>query len=108
MKIEKRAFVSFDSPCKFNCKFCYTYGIERNKIRTLNEMISDLENEEFDVLYVSQKNDNFSDVESGIELCEKSYEKFKCHIFIITRNVFNSEQIIRLKNLKEKMEDEGK
>lgn len=108
MKISKRAFISFDTPCKFNCKFCYTYGIERNKIRTMDEMLSDLENEGFDVLYVSQKNDNFSDAEAGIDLCVKSYNKFRCHIFIITRNVFNSEQILRLKNLKEQMENDGK
>lgn len=108
MNITRRAFISFDAPCKFNCKFCYTYGIERNKIRTMDEIISDLENEEFDILYVSQKNDNFSDADAGINLCIKSYNKFKCHLFIITRNVFSSEQIIKLKNLKEKMAGDGK
>lgn len=108
MRISKRAFISFDAPCKFNCKFCYTYGIERNKIRTIDEMLSDLDDIKFDVLYVSQKNDNFSDVSAGIDLCVQAYNKFKRHIFIITRNAFNTEQVLQLKNLKKQMQNDGK
>lgn len=100
MKINKRAFISFDEPCKYNCKFCYTYDIQRHKIRSPSEIIESISDEVFDVIYVSQKNDNFSDPIKGIGLCKKAFDAYKSNIFIITRNVFNEEEIAHLLTLK--------
>lgn len=105
MIIKKRAFVSFDEYCEYDCKFCYTYGIERSKIRTIDEIIDSIKNQTFDVIYVSQKNDNFSDTSRGIKLCYKLFERYKKSIFIITRNVLNDDEIVKLVALKKRMND---
>ncbi|MCQ2462865.1 MAG: radical SAM protein [Clostridia bacterium] len=108
MVIEKRTFISFDEPCYYQCKHCYTYGIKRDKYRTIDEIIDDISNEAFDIIYVSQKNDNFSDPDKGLTLCYKAFERYESHLFIITRNVFNSNQIKNLCELKKKMNSIGK
>lgn len=103
MKIRDRVFVSFDEPCSYQCKHCYTYGIKRNRIRSTKEIVESIENERFDVIYVSQKNDNFSDALKGIDLCRSLFTKYNSHLFIITRNVFNSHEITELENLQRQM-----
>lgn len=108
MKLEKRAFVSFDEYCPFQCKHCFTYGIERGNPRSIDEIVNSLSDEEFDIIYVSQKNDNFAEPQRGIQLCNKLFEQYKCNLFIITRNVFTNEQIIELAKLKFRMEELGK
>lgn len=100
---EKRAFVSFDEPCFFQCKHCYTYAIKRDRIRTVNEIVDSISNEAFDIIYVSQKTDNFSDPNRGLDLCEKLFSKYKKDLFIITRNAFNDSELERLSTLKKNM-----
>lgn len=106
--IEKRAFISFDEPCEFQCKHCYSYGIERDTIRTQKEIINSLSNQEFDVIYVSQKNDNFSNPISGIQLCRNVFRRYHSHVFIITRNVFNNDDLLQLIDLKNEIDSERK
>lgn len=102
--LEKRVFVSFDEPCFFQCKHCYTYAIKRDHIRTIDEIVNSISQEAFDVIYVSQKTDNFSDPNKGLELCEKLFSRYKKDLFIITRNVFCESEIKRLQMLKENMD----
>lgn len=106
--IKKRAFVSFDEPCFFQCKHCYTYGINREKIRSIDEIVESIRTESFDVIYVSQKNDNFSDPKRGLELCERLYDEYGENLFIITRSVFPEDEVERLIQLRERMNDRHK
>ena len=94
--INSRAFVSFDEPCRYQCKHCYTYSIARQKYRTIDEIVDSIGKESFDIVYVSQKTDNFSAPQRGLELCEKLVERYACNIFIITRSVFDKASIKRL------------
>ena len=103
MSISKRAFVSFDEPCYYDCKHCYTYGIKRSQARTTDEIISSISEEQFDVIYVSQKNDNFSQQKRGISLCEQLFSRYNTNIFIITRSVFSEESIRQIEKLKDNM-----
>lgn len=108
MKIESRALVSYDEYCPFECKHCYTYGIKRDEFRTLDEIVESISNLSFDVVYVSQKNDNFAIPEKGIHLCERLFEKYRCNIFAITRNVFDDHQLTQIVMLANRMKQEGK
>ena len=103
MTYKKRTFVSFDEPCKYQCKHCYTYGINRTKYRTNQEIVESIKDDDFDIIYVSQKNDNFSNPQRGLELCEQLFEKYHCSLVIITRNVFSKDDIDRLILLKKRM-----
>lgn len=108
-KMDKRVLVSFDDICPYQCKHCYTLDIRRSGYnRSISEIVDSIETQEFDVVYVSQRRDNFTDPDEGMELCEKLFEKYCCNIFIITRNVFANDQIERLLLLKNKMEKNDK
>lgn len=108
MKISSRVLVSYDEFCEFECKHCYTYGIKRDVFRTVDEIVDSILESSFDVVYVSQKNDNFSNPERGIQLCESLYNRYHCNVFAITRNVFNDDYIDQLVNLSNQMKKEGK
>jgi len=93
----KRVLVSFDGKCRFKCKHCYTYDLPQTEIeRTVDEIIDNLEDREFDIIYISQKNENFFEQDRGVLLCEKLYNRYKRDLFIITRNVLNNVNIARL------------
>lgn len=100
--ISRRVFVSFDEPCFYQCKHCYTFGIERVNYRSINEIVDSIGNEEFDVVYVSQKTDNFVNPQDGLKLCESILDRYKKDLFIITRSVLNVTNLNRLKRLKNK------
>ncbi len=107
--IKKRELVSFDDVCPFNCKHCYTFELNRTEQnRTINEIVDSLANKEFDVVYVSQRKDNFVNPDEGLELCEALYDRYNCNLIAITRNKFNSEQLDRLAKLNMKMRDNKK
>ncbi len=108
MKISQRAFVSFDELCPYQCKHCYTYGIKRKKIRTPEEIVDSISNDEFDIIYVSQKNDNFSNPLKGLKLCRLLFEKYNSNLFIITRNVFNNDEFKELEKLKADIQNANK
>lgn len=109
MAIKKRVLVSYDDICPFQCKHCYTLDIKREKNnRSINEIIDGISSDDFDVVYVSQRRDNFSNPDLGIELCEKLFDRYKCNIFIITRNIFDEEQIRSLCKLRERMNSYNK
>lgn len=102
--IRKRELVSFDDMCPFNCKHCYTFELDRTGYnRTVDEIVDSLVDKEFDIIYVSQRKENFVDPDEGIELCEKLYEKYNCNLIAITRNVFDNKQLERIDRLNKKM-----
>lgn len=102
--IKKRELVSFDEVCPFNCKHCYTFELNRTgDSRTIDEIVDSLADKEFDIVYVSQRKDNFVNPDEGIELCEKLYDKYNCNLIAITRNIFNNKQLERLNILNMKM-----
>lgn len=109
MKIEKRVFVSFDGFCKYNCKHCFSFEQEQcHKLRSLDEITDSLKSKEFDVVYVSQKRENFINQDEGLALCEMLFSKYKCNIVIITRSVFDIKQRKRLIQLNSIMKKENK
>ena len=103
MVISKRTFVSFDELCPYQCKFCFSYGITRDRIRTTEEIVNSISNDDFDVIYVSQKNDNFANPFRGLTLCQQLFRKYTSNLFIITRNVLSDDEITELGKLKSHM-----
>lgn len=109
MKICNREFVSFDGLCPYQCKHCFSFDTNHNQqIRTTKEIIDSLKDKNFDVVYVSQKKENFINPDDGLELCEMIFNRYCCNIVIITRNIFNSEHKKRLINLHNNMKKKGK
>lgn len=109
MKIEKRVLVSLDGECPYHCKHCYTYDLEKREgSRTISEIVDSIKNEEFDIIYVSQKKENFVFPDEGLSLCEELFEHYRTDIIAITRNVFDEKQLKRLKTINQKMIKEGK
>jgi len=107
-QINDRVLLSFDGECLYRCKHCYTYELPKNEMRSIEEIVESISNENFDVVYISQKNENFVDPNVGLDLCERIFEKYKTHIMLITRRVFNLEQSNRLLELHKKMKTNGK
>lgn len=108
MSIEKRVFVSFDEFCPHQCRYCFTYDIPRLRERTIEEIVNSIENDTFDVIYISQKNDNFSNPYKGMELTRQLFRKYKTNVFIITRTVFDKKQLRELDELSKEVNDAGK
>jgi DNA repair photolyase len=74
----------------------------------MTEIVNSIKKKDFDIIYVSQKNDNFSNPDRGIELCEKLFVEHNSNIFGITRNVFDDNQLRRLSKLNNNMIKKGK
>lgn len=107
--LRDRVLISFDDICPYQCKHCYTLDIPRKPFnRSVTEIVDSISSLKFDIVYISQRRENFVFPAIGIYLCECIFERYRCNIFIITRNVFEKEDIGRLKRLKEKMGNEGK
>lgn len=108
-KITSRILISFDDICPFQCKHCYTLDIQReNNDRSVDDIVNSLKDTTFDIVYISQRRENFVNPDKGLALCEKVFEHYHCNIFLITRNVFTAKHIERLKNLKIQMSTLGK
>lgn len=99
-KYQRRAFISFDGYCPMNCRHCYTYELEkRMDTRTDIELIEELQQKKFDIIYLSQTYENFYEEEKGIALCEKLYQKYKKDIYIIARSKLSESGISALVKL---------
>lgn len=107
--LKKREIVSFDGPCPYNCKHCYTFGLnEENKHLTIEDIVNSLKGKEFDVIYVSHNKENFLKPSEGIKLCEELFSNYNKDIIAITRNVFNDSELNELVNLQKKMKEKDK
>lgn len=104
MNIKSRVFVSFDGLCRYHCKHCFSYDVvQPTPPRTIEQIVSSIQNDHFDVVYVSQKKENFIQPDDGLALCEQIFSRYDCHMVIITRNVFGPEHQKRLINLYSRM-----
>lgn len=109
MSLQNRVFVSFDGQCPYKCRHCFSFEAEQCiPPRTAEEIIDSLQKLDFDVVYVSQKRENFINPEEGIELCEMLFNRFFCHIVVITRNILDTVQQERLLKLHRRMRESGK
>lgn len=107
--VKKRVLVSFDGECPYYCKHCYTYGLEQRKhSRSIMEIVDSIKGKDFDIIYVSQRRENFIVPDEGIGLCEALFDRYHKDMIAITRNVFDTNQIERLSQLNRKMIQEGK
>lgn len=107
----KRQFVSFTGKCPYQCNHCYTFCTgyaSYDSGNNIKEIVKALQNEKFDIVYISGHKENFVNPNEGLELCEKIFDKYKVDIMITTRNVFNREQLKRIKVLSENMKKENK
>lgn len=108
-KYENRELISFDGTCPMNCKHCYTYELDKkNLFRTSEQLVESLKDKKFDIIYVSQSFENFSNEKDGISLCQQLYNAYKKDIFIITRSFLSDKTIMELSRLNSIMNKEGK
>lgn len=107
--IKTRELVSFDGPCPYKCKHCYTFGLnEENRHLTVDDIVDSLKGKQFDVIYVSHNRENFVVPDEGIDLCTRLFETYNKDIIAITRNIFNEKELERFAKLSEKMKSKGK
>lgn len=110
---KKRIMVSKDGACPMQCAHCFTYElpemteIDTKNRRTNDEIISDIQDESFDIIYVSHTCENFLAEEDGLDLCGKLYERYEKDIFIITRSFLADETIEKLADLNNRMGKQG-
>ncbi|GHT52087.1 hypothetical protein AGMMS49982_11450 [Bacteroidia bacterium] len=107
-----RAFASFGGKCPFKCSHCYTFSknFEEQPKCSIDEIVKSLTKQEnFKIIYISGYKENFVNPDDGLDLMEKLFSQYKCHILFTTRNIFNNnKQIERVSNLSKKMQDAGK
>ena len=107
--LRTRELVSFYGPCLYNCKHCYTFGLnEENKNLTIDDIVKSLENKEFDVIYVSHNKENFINPKEGIKLCKELFNRYNKDMIAITRNVFSEEELDDFVELYNLMKSKGK
>ena len=107
-KYDSRVMVSFDGKCPMGCKHCYTYDLEKKECnRDINELVQEIEEKIFDIIYISQSYENFFDEIRGLRLCHMLYEKYQKDMFIITRSFLSNKVIDKLGKLNQVMKSEG-
>lgn len=106
-RYEKRLLVSFRGRCPMLCKHCYTYELPGRDEKTIPEIVLEAANQIFDVIYVSQKYENFYDEKQGLSLCQELYAIYQKDILIITRSYLSDAIINQLGTLNKKMQSNG-
>lgn len=89
------------------CKHCYTYELPERKEKIVSEIVSEAANQTFDIIYVSQKYENFYDEKQGLSLCQQLYAAYQKDILIITRSHLSDDVIGQLASLNKKMQYNG-
>lgn len=107
--LTKRELVSFSGRCPLNCKHCFTKEIvsENETENDISDIINQLSDKVFDVVYVSHYKENFFDPNKGVALCEKIFEAYHCDICVTTRCVLTGGPLARIKQLNKKMKENG-
>ena len=106
-----REFASFGGKCPFKCSHCYTFSnnfTEKENSSSVDELVEGLNNKKFTIIYISGYKENFVNPDNGLDLIEKLFAKYKCHILFTTRNIFDNKQIDRLSEINRKMQSIGK
>lgn len=107
---KSRAFASFSGICPYGCLHCYTFSddfINRGKATT-EDIINDLKNKEFNIVYISGFRENFTNPLLGIALIEAIYSHFHCDILLTTRAVFDASETQRLFEINNRMRQDNK
>lgn len=106
----KREFASYSFKCPYKCKHCYTFSknFKNDNCNDIDEIINNLKNKDFNIIYISGYTENFVEPSKGIDLIEKIYNQFKCDILFTTRNVFSNKDIERLEQINYRMRSDGK
>ena len=108
-KFNSRVLVSFEDKCPMNCKHCYTYELDSQPANhDTSAIVSKLSAKDFDIIYISQRYENFYDEDRGYALCNELFTKFHKDIFIITRSYLSDKMIQNLCSLNQQMRDEEK
>lgn len=108
IKYQNRALVSFKGKCPMNCKHCYTFDLDdQEEISDVSEVVNANIPVDCDIIYVSQRYENFYDEEIGYDLCSSLYEKYHKDIFIITRSVLSDAMMQKLSDLNKQMAMKG-
>ena len=111
MKEYMRQFVSFTGKCPYACNHCYTFceGYDSyDSGNTVNEIVKKLQDEDFDIIYISGHKENFVNPDEGLELCEQLFDNYHSDIMVTTRSIFNVKQLDRFGRLNIKMREQGK
>lgn len=110
-----RILISFQGKCLINCKHCYVHEIyektsvpDKEQIPYLLNQLDSANKDDFDIVYISRRRENFIDEEAGVSLAKAVFKKCKKHILIITRAPLSDECIDNLAILQEEMEKSGK
>jgi organic radical activating enzyme len=106
-----REFASFGGRCPFKCLHCYTFSnnFEETTKDSIDEIVDRLNiKKDFKIIYISGYKENFVIPDDGLDLMEKLFSQYKCHILFTTRNILNDKQIDRLSNLNKEMQKVGK
>lgn len=107
-KYNSRALISFEGKCPMNCRHCYTYELDSQQTNyDIPTIISKLSPKNFDIIYISQRYENFYDQDCGYSLCNELFTQFHKDIFIITRSFLSDNMISNLCSLNKKMRSEG-
>lgn len=108
VKYNTRILTSFSGECPMNCKHCYTYELPaKTQNNSYRQIVDEISEKTFDIIYLSQSYENFFDEEKGICLCEELYKKYKKDLFIITRSSLSDKALERLKVLNQVMMSKG-
>lgn len=106
---DNRAFASFSGICPYKCLHCYTFSedfVSRGRDSVKN-IIQDLSQKKFNIVYISGYKENFIDTAEGLNLIETIYNSFGCDILLTTRTVFDMDSTKRLIALNNKMHSTG-
>lgn len=108
MRYRDRALVSFQGRCPMNCKHCYTFDLdEQEEILEASAVASAALPEDCDIIYVSQRYENFYHEPDGTDLCRALYRTHHKDIFVITRSFLHDDTLRDLSRLHRKMAAQG-
>lgn len=103
-KYNNRVIVSMDRECPMGCKHCYSFAMTHSNTPQSDEsVISRAKKSAADIVYLSEKTENFFDEREGYELCKCLFEECKKDIFVITRSFLSDETIQQLATLDQQM-----
>lgn len=105
-----REFVSFTGKCPYACNHCYTFcsGYDSyDSGKSVKEIISNLKNKVFDIVYISGHKENFINEEQGLELCEEIYRNFHTDLMVTTRSIFSPKNLDKFNKLNKLMKSEN-
>ena len=105
---KSRTFVSYQGKCPMNCKHCYAHELEySSNSNCISEVVNEVDKQEFDIIYVSQRYENFYDEEKGVSLCQALYERHHKDLLIITRSYLSDRLVEKLVQLNKTMQCRG-